>query len=83
MTKIDRYGFNVNDIGIYVSYESLSPSYKAFVVSLQSVSIPTNWKKAKEDSKWRMAMVEELEALCKNKNMGAERRQSVASGFTL
>ena len=30
------------------------------------MSIPTDWKKAKEDSKWRMAMVE-LEALCKNK----------------
>lgn len=31
------------------------------------MSIPTDWKKAKEDSKWRVAMVEELEALCKNK----------------
>ena len=62
-----RYGFNVNDIGNYVSYEALSPAYKAFVASLQCVSIPTDWKKAKEDSKWRMAMVEELEALCKNK----------------
>ena len=62
-----RYGFNVNDIGNYVSYEALSPAYKAFVASLQCVSIPTDWRKAKEDSKWRMAMVEELEALCKNK----------------
>jgi hypothetical protein len=64
---VDRYGFNVNDIGNYVSYESLYPSYKAFVASLQSVVILTDWKKAKDDSKWRMAMVEELEALCKNK----------------
>ena len=63
----ERYGFNVNDIANYVSYEALSPAYKAFVASLQSVSIPTDWKKAKEDSKWYMAMVEELEALCKNK----------------
>lgn len=29
---VDRYGFNVNDIGNYVSYESLSPSYKAFLL---------------------------------------------------
>ena len=63
----ERYGLNVNDIGNYVSYEALSPAYKAFVASLQSVSVPTDWKKAKEDSKWRMAMEEELEALCKNK----------------
>ena len=54
----ERYGFNANDIGNYVSYEALSPAYKAFVASR---------KKANEDSKWHMAMVEELEALCKNK----------------
>jgi hypothetical protein len=50
-----------------VSYEALSPSYKAFVASLQSVSIPTDWKVAKEDKKWRAAMLEELQALRKNK----------------
>ena len=32
-----------------VSYEALSPAYKVFVASLQSVSIPTKNKKAKED----------------------------------
>jgi hypothetical protein len=64
---VARYGFKVSDIGNYVSYESLPPSYKAFAISLQSMVIPTKWKKAKEDSKWHMAMVEELEALCKNK----------------
>ena len=30
----ERLGFNVNDIGNYVSYEALSPAYKAFVASL-------------------------------------------------
>ena len=35
--------------------------------SLQSVSIPTDWKVAKEDQKWRAAMLEELQALRKNK----------------
>jgi hypothetical protein len=51
----------------YVSYKCLSPSYRAFVASLQSISIPTDWKAAKQDPKWRQAMMEELDALRKNK----------------
>ena len=51
-----RYGFeddneDENDIANYVSYESVSPTYRAFVASLQSVSIPRNWKEAKQDPK--------------------------------
>ena len=34
-----RYGFE-HDISNYVSYASLSPAYRAFVASLQSVVIP-------------------------------------------
>ncbi|XP_044318516.1 uncharacterized protein [Triticum aestivum] len=55
------------DIGNFVSYKALSPSYKAFVASLQTVSIPRDWKAAKQDPKWRESMIEELEALKKNK----------------
>ncbi|XP_048527792.1 uncharacterized protein LOC125507164 [Triticum urartu] len=55
------------DIGNFVSYKALSPSYKAFVASLQTVSIPKDWKAAKQDPKWRESMIEELEALKKNK----------------
>jgi len=67
-----RYGFeddneDENDIANYVSYESVSPTYRAFVASLQSVSIPRNWKEAKQDPKWKEAMLEELAALEKNK----------------
>ena len=70
-----RYGYedtstgdgDETDIANYVSYESLSPAYEAFVVSLQSVSIPKTWKEAKHDSKWKEAMKEELAALEKNK----------------
>ena len=40
-----------HDIGNFVSYEVLSPSYKAFVVSLQTTSIPKDWKTAKQDPK--------------------------------
>jgi hypothetical protein len=50
-----------------VSYASLSPAYRAFVISLQSVVIPKDWKEANRDPKWREAMLEELRALEKNK----------------
>ena len=62
-----KYGFDANDIGNYVSYEALSPAHKSFVASLQLVSLPTDWKAAKVDPKWRAAMIEEMEALSKNK----------------
>lgn len=62
----DRYGFK-HDISNYVSYEALSSSYKAFVASFQIATIPKDWKEAKQDPRWREAMMEELEALRKNK----------------
>jgi hypothetical protein len=67
----ERYGFedsteDENDIANYVSYGSLSSTYKAFVASLQSVAIPRDWKEAKRDPKWKKAMLEELAALEKN-----------------
>jgi len=61
-----RYGFE-HDISNYVSYGSLSPANRAFVASIQSVTIPRDWKQAKQDPKWHEAMVEELRALEKNK----------------
>ena len=60
-----RYGFE-HDISNYVSYASLSPAYRAFVASLQSVKIPKDWREAKNDPKWHEAMREELSALEKN-----------------
>ena len=61
-----RQGFE-NDISNYVCYASLSPTYRAFIVSLQSIKIPKDWKEAKQDPKWHNAMLEELRALEKNK----------------
>jgi hypothetical protein len=61
-----RYGFE-HDIGNYVSYVSLSPTYRAFDASLQFVKITKDWKEAKQDPKWREAMLKELRALEKNK----------------
>jgi hypothetical protein len=60
------YGYE-HDISNYVSYASLSPAYRAFVTSLQSVVIPKDWKEANHDPKWQEAMLEELRALEKNK----------------
>jgi hypothetical protein len=57
-----RYGFD-HDISNYVSYASLSPEYNAFLASLQSVTIPRDWREAKLDPKWKEAMLEELTAL--------------------
>ncbi|XP_052141858.1 uncharacterized protein LOC127761587 [Oryza glaberrima] len=67
-----RYGFeeveeNGNDIANYVSYSSLSPAYRAFIASLQSIVIPKDWREAKNDPKWHEAMMEEMSALEKNK----------------
>lgn len=35
----------------FISYDSMSPTYKAFVLSCSSVSIPQDWRKAFEDPK--------------------------------
>uniref|UniRef100_A0A5B6Z677 Putative polyprotein n=1 Tax=Davidia involucrata TaxID=16924 RepID=A0A5B6Z677_DAVIN len=53
-------------ISNFVSYSSLSPSYRAFVSSLSSVSIPQGWKEALADPNWKEAMAEEMRALEKN-----------------
>ena len=50
----------------YVSYESLPSEYRAFVTTLQSVQVPKNWKEAKQNPRWKEAMLEELAALEKN-----------------
>lgn len=62
----ERYGFE-HDIAKYVSYDSLSPGYRALIASLQSVVIPRDWKVAKHDPKCYEAMLEEMKALEKNK----------------
>jgi hypothetical protein len=65
-----RYGFendDPNDIANYVSYESLSSSYRAFVASLQSMILPKDWREAKQNPRWKEAMLEELAPLEKNK----------------
>ena len=53
-------------ISQFVSYSRLSPSYRAFVSSLSSISIPQHWQEAILKSEWKEAMVEEMKALKKN-----------------
>ena len=62
----DYVGYK-HDISNFISYKCCSPSFQSFVASLDSVSIPTNWKLAKEDPKWKEAMLEEMRALEKNR----------------
>jgi hypothetical protein len=62
----DRYGF-LHNIAQFVSYSHISPAHGAFIASLDIVSFPKSWQVAKEDPKWKAAMIEELEALVKNR----------------
>jgi hypothetical protein len=66
-----RYGFEHpstdHDIANFLSYSHLSPTYRAFIASLQTVPIPKDWRCARQDPKWREAMKEEMSALQKNK----------------
>jgi len=41
-----RYGYE-HDIAKYVSYSSVSPAYRTFVASLQTVPIPKDWRCAR------------------------------------
>jgi hypothetical protein len=63
---LQRYG-SEHDIANYVWYNPLSSGYRAFIASLQSVVIPSDWRAAKQDPKWHDAMLEEMATLEKNK----------------
>jgi hypothetical protein len=66
MIPHDRYGFP-HDIAQFVSYYNISPVHGAFIASLDTVSIPKCWQVAKDDMKWKAAMLEELGDLENNK----------------
>jgi hypothetical protein len=55
----DRYDFP-HDIAQFVLYFNISPAYGAFIASLDSVTLPKCWQNAKEDPKWKAAMLEKL-----------------------
>lgn len=66
-TRLKDYVGYKHNIANFISYKHCSPSFQSFISSLDSISIPTNWKTAKEDPKWKEAMLEEMRALEKNK----------------
>ena len=56
-----------HDIAKLISYCNISPTLRALIVSLDSLTLPKCWQVAKEDPKWKVVMQEELRALEKNK----------------
>jgi hypothetical protein len=66
-THLKDYVGYKHDIANFMSYKNCSSSFQSFIASLDSVSVPTNWKLAKEDPRWKEAMLEEMRALEKNK----------------
>ena len=53
-------------ISNFVAYDHLSSSVQAFVVNISGVDIPKNIQEAWRDPKWKMAIIEEMQALEKN-----------------
>ncbi|KAA0057215.1 dual specificity protein phosphatase 12-like [Cucumis melo var. makuwa] len=56
-----------HSISNYVSYENLSPQFRAFTASLDSTTILKNIHIALECNEWKNAVMEEIQALEKNK----------------
>lgn len=50
----------------FITYEGLSPSYKTFVSTLDSVQVPKTIQEALGNPEWRKAVYEEIKALEKN-----------------
>ncbi|KAL0367945.1 UNVERIFIED_CONTAM: hypothetical protein Scaly_1013400 [Sesamum calycinum] len=50
-------------LGHSLSFQHLSPNYRAFSVSLSSVSIPNTYHEALRHPAWKMAMDDEMSAL--------------------
>ncbi|RVW73434.1 Retrovirus-related Pol polyprotein from transposon TNT 1-94 [Vitis vinifera] len=53
-------------IGNYVTYEGLSPSYRAFATSLDDTQVPNTIQEALKISEWKKAVQDEIDALEKN-----------------
>jgi Reverse transcriptase (RNA-dependent DNA polymerase) len=55
-----------HSISDFVSLDKLSPTFKAFTMSLYSAIVPCDWKIAMQDPMWKTAMFEEIRVLTKN-----------------
>uniref|UniRef100_A0A2N9HCS0 Integrase catalytic domain-containing protein n=1 Tax=Fagus sylvatica TaxID=28930 RepID=A0A2N9HCS0_FAGSY len=67
-----------------VSFDHLSPSFKAFSLSLSSLVVPKFYREALSHPGWRKAMEEEMHALELNHTCTVDRLKArlVANGFT-
>ncbi|CAN1800959.1 Retrovirus-related Pol polyprotein from transposon TNT 1-94, partial [Linum perenne] len=54
-------------INRHVGYECLSSNYQSFITSLDNVEIPKTIEEALKHPKWKQAVIDELEALQKNR----------------
>jgi hypothetical protein len=54
----------------FLSFENFSPSHRSFLVSLNTIFIPTTLSEALFNEKWKQAMNVEMEALGKKQNLG-------------
>ena len=50
-------------ISYFISYDRLTPSFRQFVLSLSSVSLPRSYKEVVLIPAWKHAMNEEIDAL--------------------
>ena len=50
-------------IAKYMSYKKLSPLYRAFTSKISHLFVPRNIQEALDDSNWRLAVMEEMNAL--------------------
>ncbi|XP_073126194.1 uncharacterized protein [Henckelia pumila] len=54
-------------IAKYLSYEKLCPNHKAFTSNISHLFVPRNIQEALDDQNWKSAVLEEMNALEKNK----------------
>ena len=54
----------------FLSFKKFSPSHRAFLVNLNTISIPTTISEALTNEKWKQVMNMEMEALEKKQNLG-------------
>ena len=54
----------------FLSLKNFSPSHRSFLVSLNTIVIPTTLSEALSNEKWKQAMNMEMEALEKKQNLG-------------
>ena len=55
-----------HDMANYLTFDKVSPRYKAFLMELQDITIPRSPHEAMKISQWKEAMDEEMCALLQN-----------------